>query len=111
MKIPPEFELPVSVRVDVHQFSSMMEIELKKNDHKRGYKDGHPLVVFAKLIDEIGEIGNILGDQFYAWEGDKYGPFKKSDYDEIIRECADVGNLAMFLMLSFFEQRAKAMRG
>lgn len=109
MKIP--YNLPLFVRQDVHDFAALMERNLqKKAGKKTGYAGGHPLAVFAKLGEELGEVATELA-KFYAWDGAKYGPMKKSDHDPIIHECADLGNVAMMLINSMLELRADAVEG
>ena len=108
MNVP--YNLPLTVRRDVRDFAALMEHNLKrKNNEHGGYQDGHPLAVFAKLGEEFGDVAELLIGKFYAWDGVKYGPMKKSDHDLIIDECVDVANVAMMLVVSLLELRAEAM--
>lgn len=109
MKMP--YMLPIHVRSDLRDFAALMERNLKRKDKKKsGYEGGHPLAVFAKLGEELGEIATELA-KFYAWDGAKYGPLKKSDHDPIIEECADLGSVAMMLVSALLELRADAVEG
>ncbi len=106
MKVP--YALPMRVRSDVHLFAEMMENELLENYQKGGYEEGNPLAIIAKLCEEVGELGVSLL-KFYAWDGAEYGPRYKSEIESAMKECADIGNVAMFMAKSLSEMYGAAL--
>lgn len=77
----------LGMRPSVVQFAISMERELRNNDKEKGTDGwlsanlGHLL---AKLVEEVGEVGIIL----------QASHFPK---DDLKKECADVGNIAMMI--------------
>ena len=91
----------MTTRKEVVWFSQQMEKQLKKNDHKTGWKR----CKFTYLLERLEEEYKELDDCFWMpdsrsdmmWLGDDVdlkGRFIKED---AIKECADVANFAMMI--------------
>ena len=91
----------MTIRKEVIWFSEQMEKQLKKNDHKSGWKHCKYTYLLERLCEEYKE----LDDCFWMpdsrsdmmWLGDDVdlkGRFTKAD---VIKECADVANFAMMI--------------
>lgn len=93
------------VRPEVVQFAQNMEFKLRKNEDKGGWEDMGLLPLFAKLGEEVGELGKVL---FYGHSntGEIFQDFMP---DEITREAADVANIAMMIadQADRFERKIK----
>jgi len=75
------------LREALRVFAERMEEELKKNEHRGGWKNQNPETMMAKLWDELYD----LDDQV---EGYLDG---KGDREQILKEAVDVANYAMFV--------------
>lgn len=89
---PPIFE----IRNEVAEFAMAMELKLRKNDHKTGWRD-QPIEAHIKLLRiemmELDVALDHLGDE------------------EAMRECVDIANFAMIIrdkLRQRMETRAKA---
>ena len=78
--------VPITVRSSLASFVVEMELVLRLHDSQKG-KDGwldtHPLVLVAKLMEEVGELSLAVLDG--------------KSQQEIKKEAADVANLAFML--------------
>lgn len=72
--------------VAVRWFVRAMREKLRKNAHKGGWRQDHPLVLLARLIEESGELAALLGQHPDEW-----------DFQKITEEAADVANFAMMI--------------
>ena len=100
MKLP--FEVPIRVRPDVQRFAAMMELELSEHDIKKGrtgYVGLHPLRLFARLLSEVGELGDILHPLFAEGNTGVLQRYTKQpdELEAAMRECADVANQSMMI--------------
>lgn len=86
----------MEVREEVLEFAEEMEKVLLENDWKGGWAKDNVSFLFCKLVEEIGEVGNL----FARLEG-------LCDEDETVsaievhKECVDVANIAMMLASKF----------
>lgn len=76
------------IRKEVLEFAQDMEIKLKENDDKEGWKGESFEYLFANLQEEVHELSRYF---------DKNVAYKWITKDEIIRECADIANFAMMI--------------
>ena len=74
-------------REEVIIFSRRMEACLRRNDHKGGWRNESPEWLFAKLIEEVGELAPYF-QQLSRAEWNRQG---------FVNELADVANLCMML--------------
>ncbi|WP_179223761.1 hypothetical protein [Paenibacillus tyrfis] len=78
----------VILRPEVSWFAEQMELTLRRNDHKGGWKECSFVYLYQRLNEEIQELGNeYFARHFHSepkWEG-------------ILREAPDVANFAMML--------------
>lgn len=88
------------VRDKVIAFARLMETALLANDHKKGWDECDPRWLLAKLMEEVGELAEVVV-RMYRSNGER---FHQSDprIDNMlilmgVREAADVGNVAMML--------------
>ena len=75
------------MRPSVIGFAIKMERQLREHDMEKGdagWLAGSPLALLAKLIEEVGEVGELLLQPAIPPE-------------KIREECADVGNVAMMV--------------
>ena len=90
-------------RPDVLAYADAMELRLKANDHKGGWKDCSTVYLVQKLLEETAELIRALPD--FDWEDqDLRDTFtlmllrvRKTKTESKIHEAADVGNIAMML--------------
>lgn len=82
----------MKIREEVMEFSQKMEELLQKNDHKGHWNNNSIEFLFAKLIEEVGEVGKLLA--LTTGEGVEGG---EVDDSEVYKECVDVANVAMML--------------
>lgn len=79
----------LDVRPEVAAFALLMEARLRANDHKPGWKNHSPDALYARLLEEAGELHRaILAHAFDA------GPEQS---DGVGYEAADVANFAMMI--------------
>lgn len=88
------------VRGQVMAFARLMEAALLANDHKKGWDECDPRWLLAKLMEEVGELAEVVV-RMYRSNGER---FHQSDVavDNMliligVREAADVGNVSMML--------------
>lgn len=77
---------PISIRPTLASFVVEMELVLRLHDSRKGkdsWLDTHPLVLIAKLTEEVGELSVAV--------------LNTKSPQEIKREAADVGNLAFMI--------------
>jgi NTP pyrophosphatase (non-canonical NTP hydrolase) len=67
----------------IGEFGARMEKKLRKNEHKPGWNAADVLWMLAKLQEECGELATAI--------------LKEHPLDDVLDECADVGNLAMII--------------
>lgn len=77
-------------KADLEWFVGEMVKKLDENNHKGAWKD----LTFNKLLDMLDDEVSELEDEIYELN---------PNYDNIIKECADVANFAMMIA-----ERAKA---
>lgn len=82
----------MKIRDEVLEFSKDMERVLQDNDFKGHWDDDSIEFLFAKLIEEVGEIGKLLART--CGKGLEGGGVKASD---VVHECIDVANVSMML--------------
>lgn len=88
MKAPPSVQTEgktprkAAVRMPVRRFSLLMELKLRKNDHKGGWSDTTLETLLELLEDEVRELRDAI---------------RNGDPLDIAQECADVGNYAMMI--------------
>jgi len=72
-------------RPEVRAFADLMEAQLRKNDHKPGWKHDRPHLLLKRLYDEAAELGHAM-------------PYDDDYEAEIVGlEAADVANFAMMI--------------
>ena len=78
-------------RKEVTWFAEQMEMRLRGNDHKGGWRDCFTPWLFRRLTEEVEELRLEIYD--------------KSGWNErrIIRECSDVANFAMMIADNMYE--------
>lgn len=97
------------LRDEVQQFATAMERQLEKNDHKgpTGWKSCEAIELLPKLTEEVKELWwavdqytahikimeALIGEKKFAKEEKKLARLGR----EVVREAADVGNLAMMV--------------
>jgi NTP pyrophosphatase (non-canonical NTP hydrolase) len=72
----------IEIRPKVMAFARLMEVALRKNDHKGGWKECSEAYLFTRLIEEAGELGKAM---LSFLEG------------SVGNEAVDVANFAMML--------------
>lgn len=72
----------VPVRDEAQWFAQQMERKLQANDHKEGWRRMTTAWLLKRLRQEVDEIEVAL---------------KAGKLDDIVSECADVGNFAMMI--------------
>lgn len=83
------------VRKEVMDFSELMEIKLRKNDHKTDWKaNPNPEWFFTRLLEEVDELRQAMK---YERSGD------------IMEEAADVANFAM-MIFDIYMQKEEMLR-
>lgn len=91
-----QVDAPVNVREPVAWFARIMELQLKANDGKEGWYIDHPLMLLARLIEEVGELSAVLSQRFTALEAKPYTT-TADQQATVIGEAADVANFAMMI--------------
>lgn len=72
-------------RPEVRAFADLMEAQLRKNDHKPGWKNDRPHSLLKRLYDEAAELGHAM-------------PYDDDFEAEVVGlEAADVANFAMMI--------------
>jgi len=71
-----------AVRLEVRRLSLLMELKLRRNDHKGGWQHMTPMELLERLEGEVRELRQAI------YEGDPL---------DIAQECADVANYAMMI--------------
>lgn len=77
-----EYIRDMGVRVEVAEFAAAMELKLRKNDHKTGWKD-QPIEAHIKLL----RIEMMEFDVALEFLGD----------EEACKECVDLANFALII--------------
>ena len=77
------------LRPELARFARLMEDKLRENDHKPGWKDDSPDALFARLLQEAGELSRVILS--HAFDS---GP---AEAHILTREAADVANFAMMI--------------
>lgn len=75
---------------DLEWFVKQMVIKLDENNHKGTWKEDSILSLFQNLCDELDEL-DIEVDSVCGLNSNE------SAYPRIIKECADVANVAMMI--------------
>lgn len=70
-------------RNEVKEFAEQMEIKLRENDHKGGWKNCSYDYLFSRIQEELDELYQAV--------------MNGARYAVIMREAADVGNFAMMI--------------
>ena len=89
----------MEVRREVVWFAEEMEMRLKANDYKGGWKDCSPMWLLNRLKEEVRELEDELKSQYgfiCHCCGHKQEP-RKNEAQDIIREASDVANYAMMI--------------
>lgn len=76
----------VELRPPLRWFAEQMEVTLRTNDHKGGWDSESFSYLYSRLYEEWHEIWRAYNR-----------PNGKRDWEEIIKECADVANMAMMI--------------
>lgn len=77
----------MNLRPEVQRFAELMELQLRANDHKPGWKNDTARSLFRRLSeDEIAELGAAISVRLTT--GDATG---------VAKEAADVANFAMMI--------------
>ena len=77
----------LGLRPSVVGFAVEMERQLREHDEVKGdigWLSSQPLALLAKLIEEAGEVAELIMQ-------------REVQPDEVRKECADVGNIAMMI--------------
>ena len=80
----------VELRPVVRAFAEAMELKLRENDHKPGWKDDDPEILVDRLMEEVGELQ-------YEVEGLSSNREWPGEREKVLREAADVANFAMMV--------------
>ena len=72
------------MRQELKEFAQAMEEKLKANDYKGGWDKDSIQWLFARLVEEVGELAMALNDE-------KYTPYEAKS------ETVDVANIAMMI--------------
>lgn len=84
-------------RTEVLKYAEAMEIELKENEHKGGWKECSTGFLIKKLDEETKELVEVVETYRYL----KNESLMHGDMPElkarILSEAADVGNIAMMI--------------
>lgn len=78
------------LREEVSWFAGKMECVLQKNDYKGGWQGMTVVETIQRLREEVDEV-------FEAFLSDPSAGVFPATPDQIIEECVDVANFAMFL--------------
>lgn len=85
------------MREPVEAFATRMEEILQKNDHKGGW-DGDSLPwLFAKFIEEVGEVGVEFQRSIWTPINEHEVPTGPISLQRLMDELVDVANVAMML--------------
>lgn len=76
----------MNLRPEVQRFAEAMEIQLRANDHKHGWKNDTPQELLQRLIEETDELREECKGPPVRWI-----PFF------ILKEAVDVANFAMMI--------------
>jgi len=90
----------LSIRDPLEKFAEQMELVLRGKDAKKGERGwrGAPREKFHKMLkEEVRELGIAIAN-YEGTPGDVH-------LDEVIRECCDVANFAMFIADSLSRDR------
>ena len=80
----------ITLRPEVIKFAEMMELKLRENAHKgETWKRDNFNALFSRLVEESLELRDLFDTDLPPNE------------TTVIRECADVGNFAMFIAVNF----------
>ena len=75
----------ITLRPEVRWFAEQMELQLQANDHKPGWQNSSYSSLLTRLEQETKELEELMKE---PWADRK---------DEMVKECADIANFAMFL--------------
>ena len=78
---------PIELRPEVQWFAEQMELRLRANDWKGGWRDEDIDWLWARMWDEERELYQAMHPS--TWP--------EVDYDGIVKEAADVANFAMMV--------------
>lgn len=85
----------IKLRPEVLSFARAMEVVLQRNDYKGGWDRDTLPWLFAKLIEEVGEVGQSF--QTAVWEGKDTPYYGDAALRKTMDELVDVANVAMML--------------
>lgn len=84
----------IKLRPEVQAFAELMEMKLRKNDHKPGWLNDHPKALFNRIYDEMKELSEAIDNFPLGGEG-KFGA--QDQTMKVANEAADVANFAMMI--------------
>lgn len=85
-------------RTEVLKFAEAMEVELKENDYKGGWKNCELSFLVEKLAEETEELIEV-SERLKGLECNQFITKEelKGQRERILSEAADVGNIAMMI--------------
>jgi hypothetical protein len=94
--------MSIELRPEVQAFAEAMEMKLRLNDHKGGWKKEHPKAyLFRRLGDEIRELEYAIDDQINAIQmlhrEDATPKLVEIQGNKVLSEAVDVANFAMMI--------------
>lgn len=78
----------IELRPEVQAFAEAMELKLRQNDHKGGWKDMSPAKLFIRAAEELKEADEVVS--LYLFDGRKTTPAAV-----VLDELVDVANFLM----------------
>lgn len=87
-------------RTEVNKFAEAMEVELKENDYKGGWKECSLDFLINKLEEEVNELKNMAKQYDYVRHKKllpNYEQAMEHNRKCLLSEAADVGNIAMMI--------------
>jgi len=87
-------EKPITLRPEVQAFAELMELKLRKNDDKPGWKNDDPRDLFMRVRDEMVELADAIAE-FPVGGAGKMDALDASM--NVGNETADLANFAMMI--------------
>jgi NTP pyrophosphatase (non-canonical NTP hydrolase) len=84
------------LRPEVEKFAQWMEAQLRKNDHKPGWKHELAADLFPRIREETDELAAALARG--PGSGNPFGPYDEDARRRIAEEAADIANFCMMIV-------------
>ncbi len=92
----------MKLRKSVQQFAEAMELKLRENDHKGSWDKCEIPWLIDRIKKEVKELENAYEHRLTDWgRSADEGHFSPTTDEQLIKECADIGNFAMMVASNF----------